>query len=49
MRAIPNNLLLQEPPHLGVLDEDDEGGVADLATGLCQLAKLKNLQRLQSE
>ena len=41
------HLPLKQFPHPCILDEDDQGGVADLSCRLCQLAQLKNLKMIK--
>ena len=38
-----SHLSLQKFPHPCILDEDDQGGVANLSCSFCQLAQLENL------
>ena len=42
-----SHLPLKQFPHPCILDEDDQGGVADLSCRLCQLAQLKNLKMIK--
>ena len=41
--GVSSNLPLEQFPHPGILDEDDQGGVADLSCRFGQLAQLEHL------